>query len=1059
MNYTKDGIILRKLEQIKEQIYQNAESLPEWESWEGTYDAPGEYTIAAGKSRTIRVGESWVCRDHLIRWFKRKVEIPQSVQGKKVVLLLNFGGEGIVRVDGEIRSSVTSYLEENAAQRICVNLTDAAKPGRSFIVEIEAGMNYMEFAPFRNRGATEIHYTICQAQLAVLDEVVEQCYFDFYTTFLALQTLRAPSHHPNTAACLPNKMDVLVERSEKDEYTAQKIEAALCRAMSLVEFDFTPEQLRNSLVPASESLKKSLAEIPHMPHHEITFVGQGHIDTAWRWTIRESIRKTAKTFSNSFDLMKRDPEYIFAFSQPQLFEFVKKYYPELYEEAKREVQKGQLELVGNTWVEMDANIPSGESLVRQLLYGTEFFEREFGKSSSVFWMPDVFGYTWALPQIIKKSGMRYFFTSKLCNNDTNRFPYTLFNWKGIDGTTVLSYVQRLNYNGTYEPKTVDTIYKSFDEKARCDYLMMTYGYGDGGGGPNREMLEMGHRLQSFPGLQRTRFGSSASFFEKAEKTQSELPVWSDEMYFEHHRGTYTSQADVKKANRKNELLYRSAELRAACSYVATGQAYPAEELLKGYKVLLTNQFHDILPGSSIHAVYEQARDDYKEVQGIGLAVQQEADHALLTLLEHQRGDLAVFNDLAWPRSEIVMVKGATSNTCVIDCRTNEPVVCEYSNGAISFLAADVPALGICCFRLEEGTALSAGKRLALDERHMENEFLQICFDENGNILSIYDKENARNVLAEDEHPASLKIFEDKPANETAWNVDLEYQNKYWRLEPISAELVENTSLRSVLNVKYKFNRSTIQQKIILSKGSRRIDFCMAIDWQEREKMLKAEYFADVFSNKASYEIQFGAIERPNHWNQSQDKARFEVCGHKWADLSEGDYGLSLLNDCKYGYDIKDNRMRLTLLRSSIDPDPSADIGFHNFTYALYPHQHDWRLGKTVNEGFALNVPLRTVCCETDVPQGEKSVFFFESTAANVILDTIKCAEDGEGLILRFYEAIGNKTSVRLRSGVMIQAVEECDLMERKEKKWTHDGNGFEFTIKPYEIKTFRVKVI
>ena len=1058
MNYTKDGIIERKLNQMRKLIYQNARQLTEWESWEGEYIAPGEYRMDAHEKKSMWVGESWMCHDHLIRWFSRSVTVPEEFHGKKVVLLLDFGGEGIVRVNGEIRSAITSYLQENPAQRICVTLADPAIGGQRFAVEVEAGMNYMEFAPYRNQGQTEIRYAIRKAEIAVLDEQAEQCYYDFKTAFSALKTLHAPSSRRHSVNFLPNEMELLQERWEKDDYTAQKVEAALCEAIALIDFDFTEERLRETMIPAAEHLKRALEKIPHAPHHESVFVGQGHIDTAGRWTIRESIRKTAKTFSNSIDLMEQYPEYVFAFSQPQLFEYLKEYDPHLYEKAREKVKAGQLELVGNTWVERDANLPSAESLVRQLLYGTAFFEREFGTKSPVFWMPDVFGYSWSLPQIIQKSGMKYFFTSKLCNNDTNRFPYTLFNWKGIDGTTVLSYVQRLNYNGDYTPQTIDTIYKRFDEKAHCDCLMMTYGYGDGGGGPTKEMVETGRRLQNFPGLQSTRFGTAASFFEQAEKVRGELPEWSNEMYFEHHRGTYTSQAAVKKANRKNELLYRSAELAATVNWVTQGQDYPAEKLLKGYKVLLTNQFHDILPGSSIGSVYAQAAEDNAEVQRLGQEILRGAQKGWMALLKHQKGDLAVWNDLAWPRTGVITLDDVPDEVCVVDCRTGKKTECAHSGGKLTFVAPNVPAMGGCCFRLVRGNTDAPETALAVDPCHMENEFLRLTFDEKGNLLSIYDKENQRDVLVQEAEPVSLKIFEDKPADETAWNIDLEYQNKWWRLEPQGAELVENSALKSVLLVRYAFNRSVIEQRIVLEKGSRRVDFETVADWHEQEKMLKAEFMADVFSNKAAYEIQFGAIERPNHWNQPQDKARFEVCGHKWADLSEGDYGVSLLNDCKYGYDIKDNRMRLTLLRSSIDPDPSADRGRHSFTYSLYPHAHDWRLGRTVNEGFALNVPLRAVCCERDVEQGAESLCFLECTEPNVILDTVKRAEDGDGVILRFYEAIGKKTSAKLRSAWTLDAVEECDLMERNGQAAAHGDKDFSFTIRPYEIKTFRVKL-
>lgn len=1054
MEYTKDGVLERKLKQIESLIVEESLPLTDWETWTGMYAALGAYQLSGEERSCVSPGDSWSCRDHEIRWFQKKVRVPSSFRGKRVVLLLDFGGEALVRVNGEVRSAVTSYQRESPEQRIRVELANPADGGEEFEVLVEAGMNYMEFAPLRNRGMTQAEYRIRQCSLAVVNEETERCYYDFRTAFLAVKALRPAFRLPQTL--LPGEWERLAGQGGEDAYFAKRVEAALAQAMALVDFDFSPQQTRESLLRAAAALRGALDGIPRCPHSEITFVGQGHIDTAWRWSIRESARKTAKTFANSLALMDRYPEYVFAFSQPQLFEFVKQQYPQLYERVKRSVKAGQLELVGNTWVEMDANLPSGESLVRQLLYGTQFFENEFGKSSPVFWMPDVFGYSWALPQIIKKSGMKYFYTSKLCNNDTNRFPYTLFQWKGVDGTSVVAYVQRLNYNGNYTPETAATIYRRFDEKGVCDNLLMTYGYGDGGGGPNEEMVETGRRMQDFPGLPKTRFGTAASFFEKTEEIAGELPVWNDEMYFEHHRGTYTSQAFVKKANRKNELLYRSAEWRASLSHALLGEEYPAAELLAGYKMLLTNQFHDILPGSSIHLVYEQARQDYEKIWENGERLRGKATDSLLRLLCGRQGDVAVFNDLSWPRSGVVRVPGAGPSLHAVDCRTGEAAETVFSGGSLYFFAENVPPMGACCYRLAPG-APAAAERKEPSPGRLENEFLRLSFDSEGSLISVYDKESGREALAAGEHPASLLVFEDKPANETAWNLDLEYQNKCWRLAPQEAELVESTSLRSVMRVTYAFHQSKIVQDVILEKKSRRVDFHLHVDWQETEKVLKAEFLTDVLSSRAAYEIQFGAIERPTHWNLPQDKARFEVCGHKWADLSEGDYGVSLLNDCKYGYDIHGSRMRLTLLRSAVDPDPLADRGEHEFTYSLYPHRHVWQLAETVNEGFSLNVPLEAVPCREDASGEIPAASWFSCAPKNVILDTVKRAEDGDGLILRFYESSGTKTQASLQAALPLASAEECSLMEREGVPCALEEGGLRFSINPFEIKTFRIR--
>lgn len=1063
MIYSKDRIYERKLEAIGRLIYENVIPITDWTTKTGVFSGYGTYSQVEAATTAMAVGDRWVCTDHTTRWFYAKAGVPASYAGRKVALVLEVGGEAIVRVNGQVVSAITSFLQPNEVTRTRVVVPQAACATGELFVEVEAGLNYMEFAQIRDKGATETEYTFRTAQLAVINELAESYYFDLNTAYQALLTMRNPIEKlTHSSLMLPDKVSSLIEGFSKDTYVYAKLEDAVASSVSMVDFDFSPEQCLASLPKAKEVLADKLASIPNAAHAMITFVGQGHIDTAWRWTIRESVRKTAKTLSNVISLMDQYSEFVFAFSQPQLFEFAKDHYPELYGRIKEKVANGQLELVGNTWVEMDTNIPSGESLVRQLLYGTQFFEREFGKSAKVFWMPDVFGYSWALPQIIKRSGMEYFYTSKLCNNDTNRFPYTLFNWQGIDGTRILSYVQRLNYNGVYCPQTADTIYQRFDEKQISENLMMTYGYGDGGGGPTYQMLETGRRMHNFPGLQNTRCGTALEFFESNEGVKEELPVWNDEMYYEFHRGTYTSQANTKKGNRKNELLYRRAEISAGIAQSLWRTPYPYEELLQGYKLLLTNQFHDILPGSSIHLVYRQAEQDYAEIARIGGAVQERGLAALQKQIAHKQGDILVHNYLSWQRSEIVqlpLTQPATPSVVAVDTGVAVASSVFERDGKryLTFVAQDIPSMGYRLFRLAAGNSGPASASIAQGTACLENQYLVLKLDDNGNLCSVYDKENSREVIKQGAS-SLLRIFEDKPSCETAWNIDLEYQNKYWNLEAAqSVTVVENTPERGVIRVCRSFNRSTIQQDIVLESGSRRVDFCTSVQWQETEKMLKAEFPVEIHSSKAAYEIQFGAIERPTHWNTTYDRTKFEVCAHKWADLSEGDYGVALLNDCRYGYDIKGDVMRITLLRSAVDPDPVADKGEHTFTYSLYPHAHSWQRGDVVQQGYAQNEPLVATVCTSESGGTLAPVQSFLSIAARgVVIDTVKAAEDGNGLIVRAYEAIGNRVRTQLHTSLDYRQLWECNLMEKDERLLGSKGEELAVTFKPFEIKTFRL---
>lgn len=1061
MKYSKDSIFRRKLEAISDAILEDVLPIPEWESRSAMFLGDAGYTEEKVEG-VFHVGDTWECRDDFTRWFRASVTVPENFAGKPLALNLEFGGEGIVRVNGQIISAITSYLEPQGATRTRVMLTESAKAGETYQVEIEAHLNYMEFNRFRRKGGTSIRYTIRTAALVTINRTAESYYFDIKTALDGIQTLQNPMEKVlKSGTRLPKEVVSFFESVSKDDFYADKLREAVLESITCIDFDFDRDTMLRSIPKAAQVFRAAMKEISASTHGIIKFVGQAHIDTAWLWPVRESIRKSAKTLSNVCSLMDQYPEFTFAFSQPQLFEFVKEHYPDLYERVKEKVKSGQFELVGNTWVEMDTNIPSGESLVRQILYGRQYFMQEFGKCSNVFWMPDVFGYSWALPQIIKRSGMKYFFTSKLINNDDNRFPHSLFQWQGIDGTRIPAYLQRLNYNGMVSPETLRTLYQRYDQKPILDEALMTFGYGDGGGGPTYQMLETARRLEEYPGLPKMELSTSEEFFEDVEKVESELPVWNDEMYYEFHRGTYTSQARTKKNNRKSELLYRRAEMASVFSLKEIGKEYPYAEFLSGYKKILTNQFHDIIPGSSIHPVYEDADKIYADVQKTGRGIADSAQKSLCANITHPENTVVVFNYLSWQRSEPVAIELPTGlgEIQVHDSAGKVvPSRCYEQDGAnyLEFLAENVPAMGYASFVLVPGKVETAA-RVHVSKGCMENPYYRLTLDADGMITSIYDKANDREVLA---GPSNvLKIFEDKPGGETAWNIDIEYQNKEWVLnEAAKIEVLEESPLKGVLRITRKFHQSEIVQDIILYADIDRIEFRTAADWHEREKMLKAEFLPDILSSKAAYEIQFGTIERPTHDNTSYDRTKFEVSAHKWADLSEGDYGVSLLNDCKYGYDIKENRMRLTLLRSPIDPDLTADQGSHTFCYALRPHKGGWVAAETVKAGYALNVPLEAEFCEQAASgslPAEKS--YFQIGKGNVILDTVKAAEDGDGIILRLYESSGTRTRTSLQSALPFVEAWECNLVEENEHPIGHENQSISFEMHPFEIKTFRLR--
>lgn len=1065
MQYTSRIILDNKLQMLGGMIYQDIHPIEGWETRECLYPEPLRFETLENW-HPIGIGDHWKASYDHTRFFRARAKIPESFSGKRALLLLNVGGEAQVRVNGEIVSGVVSYLDGSFLSerlRTRVYLPEKYQMGDEIEIEAEACLNFLEFSYTTTMRAERpfAEYTFRQACFAVADEAIEKYYFDLLCAVEALDTFENPldTFQNSNARVLNPTVRRVMEMLNGGSFMHKRLFAAAMDSASLLDLEFGYERLKASIPAASQALHEALAAIPHMPEGLVKFVGQSHIDTAWLWPLKESVRKCAKTFSNVLSLMERYPDFTFAFSQPQLFSYVEEYYPELFKQIRRRVAEGRIELVGNAWVEMDTNVPSGESLVRQLLYGRAYYLEKFGRASRVFWMPDVFGYSWALPQIMKRSGVDFFFTSKLVNNDTNNFPHSLFMWQGVDGTRILSYLQRLGYNGEYDAKTLSEIWSLYDQKDVCDTALMTIGYGDGGGGPSYQMLEKAQRLKTFPGLPESEFSTSVSFFEEAEKAEEKLPVWNDEMYYEFHRGTYTSQANVKKNNRKGEQLLRRAEIACSMAAALCGQPYPAREFAAVWKKLLTNQFHDILPGSSIHQVYDDCAAIYAEVFEKVEVLQNGAIRALNAALGVRKDQIAVWNFLSWPVTGMVQACLAGDWQGLTDERGKAAHCTAAKSGSgTAFLieAENVPPMGV---KIYTATARACEEtRVTASACGLENGYLRVTLDENGNITSLYDKHARREVFAPDTLNNLLTVFEDIPHRESAWNIDMEYMNHTWPLDQAeSVAVVEASAVRGVVRVVRKFNLSTITQDIVLAADSKRVEFITHVDWRETQRMLKAAFFPDVLSSKATYEIQFGAIERPTHWNTSYDRARFEVCGHKWADLSEGLYGVSLLNDCKYGYDILGSRMRLTLLRAPNYPDPTADKGEHTFTYAVYPHEGDWRVGGTVREGYELNAPLLATPGEGG-GAALKPFDFVSTDAAHVVIDTIKGAEDGDGLILRVYESQGARGPVTLRPGFPAREALECSLMEENERPVPIEDGALRFRIRPYEIKTFRVRL-
>jgi alpha-mannosidase len=744
--------------------------------------------------------------------------------------------------------------------------------------------------------------------------------------------------------------------------------------------------------------------------HIITAVGHAHIDTAWEWPLREARRKCARSWSTQLALMDEHPDYVFACSQPAQYAWMKQSYPEIYGRIKERVAEGRWEPVGAMWVEADCNLPSGESLVRQLLHGKRFFMHELNFETRTAWLPDAFGYPGNLPQLIKEAGCDFFLTQKLSWNDTNKPEHHTFWWEGIDGTRIFAHFPPADtYNGDFSADEVERSVRNFKDADRSNRSLYLFGYGDGGGGATAEMIDSARRLG-------VRMWRSAEFFEQASAEAHDLSTWSGELYFELHRGTYTSQSRTKRLNRLAQQALREAEMWS----VAAGD-HPAEELDASWKTLLLNQFHDILPGSSIDWVYEESERDLTEVAF-------RAARVVARALKKVAGDgyrTAVFNVNSHRRREVI----------------------EFGH---RLRLVEAPP---CGWAIQEELSVRDEQRVRVFDRGMENNHLRVQWDDRGLLTSVWDKHARREVLG---GPGNLfQLHDDNPARWDAWDLDLEYLDSVTDVTDLAEQSIEESGgLRGAVRFTREFGRSRLTQRMILDADSRVLRFECEVDWREVHRLLKVAFPVTVSAPEATYEIQFGHLSRPTHAATSQARAMFEVCAQRWADLGDGDYGVALLNDCKHGYDIRGSTMRLSLLRAPTHPDPTADQGRHQFTYALMPHPGGFREAGVIEASEDLNAPLRAVF--SNLPEGVARSLV-EVDTRQVIVETVKPAEDSDATIVRLYEAWGRPCRARIKTTLPAGRAALCDLLERERSEVQVLDDEVELGFTPFKILTLKLE--
>ena len=824
-----------------------------------------------------------------------------------------------------------------------------------------------------------------------------------------------------------------MDELDENSYDYIKIRDSLDKALLLMDFRHVySKDFYESIDKTAKYLKEEFYEkICGNSEAIISCIGHTHIDVAWLWTVAQTREKAQRSFSTVLNMMRRYDDYIFMSSQPQLYQHIKEQDPEMYEEIKARIKEGKWEAEGAMWLEADTNLISGESLVRQILYGKRFMKEEFGVDNKILWLPDVFGYSGALPQILKKSGVDQFFTTKMAWSETNKMPNDTFIWQGIDGTEVFAsfikeYVRRLN------PKVLNTTWKTYKNKSYTNNVLSTFGFGDGGGGPTYEMMETHRRMQyGIPGMPKTVVEKAGDFFDRIEKDfekNSEKlrnrPKWVGEMYLELHRGTYTSIAKNKKNNRKSELLYLEAETASVTDMLLNNGEYPEDTFRKNQTTILLNQFHDIIPGSSIKEVYDVTDVEYAEILKDGRDITDSKLQSIKNNLNTD-GGIFVYNPTPFEISDYIEVDGK------------------------NIYAENVPAHGWKVIADSE-----AKNEISVSDKCIENDVIKVIFNDKYHIISVYDKIEDREIIADGKEANCIEIFEDYPKCFDAWEITDYYKQKMWIADDVS----EVTPLKNGLRIKRKYQESEIIQDIVLKNGSKRIDFITNVDWKEDHVLMKAAFPVDIHSPNATYDIQFGNLERPTHQNTSWDAAKFEVCAHKWADLSETGYGVSILNDCKYGYNIEDNVMKISLLKAPTYPNMDADRGQHTFTYSLYPHSGDFKEGKTVIEGYLLNMPLEASKIEKTTGSLSDCYSLLSSDSENVIIEAIKKAEDDNSVIARLYETYNKKSKATISTGFDFKKVFLCDLLDNKIEELEHNGRDIKLKLKNFEIVTLKFEI-
>ncbi len=1034
------------LPHLQNSIYPVSLPLTTWKVKEGDIENAHSPSLREQSWGNIQVPTRWGGYNRTV-WFRTTVVVPPEFAGRTIGIVLDFP-EALLYLNGTPHQGIDQNHQE-------VIFSTNPRAGEKLHLAVQA---------YSGRKTEQNNFS--RAELVAIDTTARALY---------------------NQLCLLRELDKL---AGVGSHESKDIRELIRRILIYVKY-YRPgsEEYPNAIARAYNFLSATLGnEFQSTSPGLIHFIGQSHLDIAWLWTLTETRRKAARTFSTALRLMEEFPDFKFTQSQAQLYELVRDSYPALYRQIRERVAEGRWEIAGSSWVESDCNLPGGESLIRQILFGKRFFKQEFGVDRNIMWLPDTFGFPASLPQILKKSGITFFYMTKLNWNEKTKFPYNSFWWEGIDGSKVLSHMPPSELEAQLHPSSITKSWNAYQQKEILNQLAQTFGHGDGGGGPTKEQLDTVGVLSNIVSLPQSRSSIPSTFFQALAEHQADLPTWSEELYLEKHRGTFTTQAWIKKENRECETLLFNAELLSVlASMVNNGisaRNYPSKQLDAAWKKLLLNQSHNILPGSSISAVYDEARKDFVEIRQLAGNVITRSTRNILkpggksarpttSFRRAKRHRFSLFNPSPWSRTEYVTInlKSKAKGFVVTNDRgeTVEHQIVAKSRSSVSLLCYISEILPMSWFGLHV-TPLDHVTPNAdpwvLTPKKVETPFYRAHLNKRGQFTSLHDKRTRRDLIRTGSVGNHFQTFVDKPKQWDAWEIDQESLSRKTELfKTKSVKVVETGPLRATLRLELKSqNGSLIAQDIRFYHATPRIDFETTARWSEKQILLKVAFGLNVKTNVATFEIPFGVIRRQTKPRAAQDIAKFEVPAQQWADLSDPKFGVSLLNNCKYGHDAKQTTLRLTLIRSPFYPHPTepwhfndtkvTDQGHHSFSYALLPHTADWKKGETVHRAREFNNPVLVFDGEPKI----ELLPFLKISHPAIQLDAVKKSETDDTVILRLHDAHGDGAKTTVEFGHHLLGAVECDMMENELQKLKPSKSKLQLAFKPFEIKTVKVRL-